>query len=150
MKRLDKIGLAALLAVIVVSAVAGISLAAGDVVAPVSTAVINIRGEEQLSQSGNYWWGDTLLLTDCVAYASTTTNTPQGLSNVTVRVVIGNSGSSVTYTGNVATAASGTWWLSAPMPASGSVYLQTTLIDENTNTFTYESKIFSMRTKLGD
>jgi len=81
---------------------------------PVSLAVTNLREQATIElPAGNYEFteGDSLLLTNCVAYAGSTTNTARdNLTYVEVDVTIGDTTWSQTYTGVVANATNGQWW----------------------------------------
>jgi hypothetical protein len=145
MKKVMQIGL------VVMAVVAGvIGLAtAGDAVEPAKGAVVCVRDEGvAYINATEYYRGTTLLLTNCVVYSGTTTNTPQGLSNVTVTCKFGLSTTNVTFSGTVASAAAGTWWASFSVPTNWEApYLQVQITDENTNTFIYPWKM--VRTKAG-
>lgn len=125
--------------------------AAGDVVSPASLAMTHLRDEGTKTASSTvYWRGDSLLLTNCIVYNGTTTNAAvQGLSNVVVTIEVGNT-TSTTYTGTVHSVTGGLYWALITTPTNGSVYMQTTLTDENTNTYTYGWKTLSVKDKLGD
>jgi hypothetical protein len=122
---------------------------AGDAVEPAKGAVICLR-EEGLSyiNATEYYRGTTLLLTNCTLYAGSTTNTPQGLSNVTIQCKFGLPATNITFAGTVANASAGTWWASFTVPTNWeSPFLQVQITDENTNTFIYPWKM--LHTKAG-
>jgi len=69
---------------------------------------------------------------------------------VTVTVTVGNTDSATTFTGTVQNVTGGTYWCSITSPASGSMYIETTITDESTNTYTYGWKSVGLQTKLSD
>lgn len=120
---------------------------AADAVSPASCSITNFRGEAEGYVSEYYYFeGTTLLLTNCHMYASTGTNTVQGLSGVTITVDVGTTTTNLSYTGHAISTNLGTWWVSFPVPAGlPTVYVQTKVTDANTNTYIYPWKM--MRTK---
>lgn len=124
---------------------------AGDAVEPASTAVTNARNEAIVAIPGNYYRGDSLLLTNCWCYSDGGTTT-QGLNNVTVEVTLGNSITNNDYTATVYAIGGVTsyWYVASVVPTgiTSTMNLQVTLTDENTNSFTYPWKIVQHRAKL--
>lgn len=79
---------------------------------PAKLSIISLR-EEQVAYASEafFYSGQPLLLTNCIAYSGTTTNSaPQNLSNLTLIVKLGMTNNPLVYTGTVANATSGTWW----------------------------------------
>jgi hypothetical protein len=123
--------------------------AGGSPVEPASCTFTNVRGEATASGSSQtYTRGDSLLFTNCVACGSST-GTIQTLTNVTLTIAVGNTDAHTLYTGTVQSAAAGTWWCSATVPTSGTVYVETRIVDENTNSYTYSGwKLLSAQESL--
>lgn len=119
-----------------------------DAVEPEATAWVSTRGADVQVLAGNFYQGTTLRLTNCVAYAGTTTNSAkQGLDGVTVQIRVGSTDGAQTYTGTVAGATSnGSWWANVVVPTNaGQQFLQLKLIDSQTNSYIYPWA--SIRTK---
>jgi hypothetical protein len=134
------------IAAIVVSAAAD-----GDAVQPATLTFTNYRGEaEAQAGSVSYYRGTTILLTNCYLSSGTTTAAaPQGLSNVVIEARIGTTTSSTAYTGTVANATGGTWWVSAQVPTNRSVqYLQIKITDTNANSYIYPHKVLGTKAVL--
>jgi hypothetical protein len=122
-----------------------------DSVEPASVAVTSLRGEAivSLSQSA-FFAGTTLRLTNCVAYAGTSTNSSkQGLTNVDLEIRIGSTTTNAPYVGNVASATNGTWWCDISLPTNMStVYFQLKLTDSTTNIYIYPWKVINISEPL--
>lgn len=120
-----------------------------DAVVPATCAVTNLREEAVgVVAQQTYFRSATLRLTNCVAYAGSTTNDAQGLDGVTVEIRLSNGTTltnSTVYTGTVVSAASGTWWKDITVPDYSDCYLQVKLTDASTNSYIYPWKI--VRTK---
>ncbi len=130
-------------------------LAAGAVsaqsLAPVTLAVTNYRGEALYTYTNQtFFVGDPILFTNCVAYAGTTTNTPQDLTNCTVQVTLGDPTHNAVVTGTVVSAAAGTWCASATIQDTPAeyAYIEVRLIATNGVTFTYPLKRFLLTDRL--
>jgi len=80
---------------------------------PASLSIISLREEAVANASeADFYSGAPLLLTNCIAYSGSTTNSaPQNLSNLTVVIKLGVVTNNIAYTGTVANATSGTWWV---------------------------------------
>jgi len=124
---------------------------ASDAVEPASATVTSLRGEAivAISQS-SFFEGTTLRLTNCSAYAGTTTNSVrQGLSNVVIEVRVGSLTTNVPYSGSVASATNGAWWCDIQIPTNlSSVYLQVKLTDSITNSYIYPWKVINISQPL--
>ena len=125
---------------------------AGDAVQPASVTINSYRTEGVSTLSAQeYYIGDTLRFTNCVAWASgTDTNgVRQGLSNVTVQVTLGTQTTGTTYTESVSDASKWLWSCDTTVPdLTGQVYMQLRLTDENTNSFTYPWKTVQRKARL--
>ena len=126
------------------------SALATDTVAPQQVSLTHLRDEATANASPvTFWTGNSLLLTNCVCYAGTTNGSAvQGLDGVSVTIKVGNTDSAATYTGTVQNASAGTYWANVTVPTNGSVYIQTTLTDSATNTYTYAWKALGVKSKL--
>ena len=116
------------------------------------TNMVNIRGESEATLSGTYFRSSTLLLTNALCLVGTTGSDTQGLDGVTVTLTVGNSSSNIDYTATAYTNSAGVtnlWWASITvLDISGTVNLQTKLVDANTNTFIYPWKRLSVKDAL--
>ena len=124
---------------------------AADAVVPATVTMNSIRDEAQLYVSDTFYYeGTTLLFTNCVMFAGTSTNSaPQGLNQVTISVTIGNSSTSTIYNGSAQIASNGTWSCYAVVPTnSGICYVQVEITDVNTNSYIYPWKIMNHRPPL--
>jgi len=113
-------------------------------VTPQSVTFTNIRDEAQAYCSETYYYqGTTLVLTNCVMYSGTSTNSArQGLTAVTIEVRVGATTTNVPYTGTAIVATNGTWWCNITVPTFVSTpYLQVKVTDASTNTYIYPWKI---------
>lgn len=126
------------------------TFAASDAVEPAQLTLTHLREEGTKSASSvTFWRGDTILLTNCTLYNATTTNgAVQGLSNVTVTVTVGTTALSTLYTGTVDSVTGGTYWVSVSAPTTGTVFVETTITDDQTNSYTYGWKSLSLKDKL--
>lgn len=126
-------------------------VAASDAVTPAQLTMNSIRDEVVgYPTDVSYFEGSTLLLTNCVMYAGTTTNSAkQGLVDVTIQVKIGTATTNQTYSGTVQVASNGTWTCTASVPTnSGQCYLQVKITDVNTNSYIYPWKILNHKSAL--
>jgi len=142
-------GLTAMLLVLLV----GVGIAA-DAVQPATLAVTSLRGEAVTTVSGTFYTGSTLLLTNCVIYSGTTTNSDvQGLDGVDVEVRVGRASTNVATAATVDVAASGTWYASVTVPTdvvADKFSLQVKITDADTNIFIYPWKTVNVTTALDD
>jgi hypothetical protein len=125
-------------------------LCAADAVEPCSVTVTNFRDQAVDNLSAEtYYDGTTLLFTNCVMYAGTTTNSAkQGLDGVTLAMTIGNSTTNVTYTITTGTTG-GVWSCSTTVPTfSGYTYVQFKITDASTNVYIYPWRILNRKTPL--
>ena len=116
---------------------------AADAVVPASLTINNVRDEGMVyATDASFFEGTTLLLTNCVMFSGTTTNSArQGLSEVTIQVKVGNATTSTAYTGSAQIATNGTWSCLAAVPTnSGQCYLQVKITDSTTNSYIYPWK----------
>lgn len=135
---------------IVAIALCGVAMLAlaVDSVKPANVAFNSLRDEAQGYISGVYYYeGSSLLLSNCVIYSGTTTNTAkQGLSGVTIAVDVGTTTTNWTYAGTVISAAQGKWKSTIVVPTGLSqTYIQLKITDSHTNSYIYPWKM--MRTK---
>jgi len=79
---------------------------------PATATITNLREEaESYISQVEYFQSAPLLLTNCIAFAGTTTNSPrQDLSDLTLILSVGTATSNLSYTGTVANATNGVWW----------------------------------------
>ncbi|MFA5058266.1 MAG: hypothetical protein WC485_09150 [Opitutaceae bacterium] len=125
-------------------------LALADSVAPETAALVSLRGESVKPASDvSVYRGASLLLSNCVAYAGTSTNADvQGLSNVTCQVTVGlYSTNAAVYTGTVYNAYS-RWKLTFTVPDTDDTYLQLKLIDGEGNSYIYPWKVLKTKESL--
>jgi len=116
---------------------------AADAVVPESCSVTNLRGEAQGKVgTADFYRGASILLTNCVLYAGTSTNSArQGLDGVTVECRIGAQDLSTAYTGTVDVASNGTWFATVAAPTnSSSAWLQIKITDGSGNSYIYPWK----------
>lgn len=118
---------------------------AGDAVEPNSVTFTNLRAQAvETLNVGVIYRGSTLLLTNCQAWATSTTNgSVQGLSGVTVQVSVGDLATNVDYTATVTSTNGGRWSCPIVVPNMATFLLQVKLTDENTNTYIYPNKVMS-------
>ena len=140
---------AALMLAAAVGAIAFVATAT-DYVMPNTVALSCKRGTSETTLSGNFYKGTQMLLTNCQCFADSTGATTQGLSGVTVQVVIGAVGYTTTYTAAVVNAAAGTWALAAAVPTNtvSPLYMQVQIIDAATNSYIYPWFYFSTLSPL--
>jgi hypothetical protein len=114
---------------------------AGHSVEPTTATFNSVRGEAQASVSGTFYKSTTLVLTNCVMYSGTTTNTArQGLDAVTVEVRAGTTDSNTAYTATVSDT-NGIWGCRLTIPNLPSSYLQVKITDASTNVYIYPWKV---------
>ena len=127
---------------------------AGDGVEPAQLVITNFRNTAtiQYASSATYYEDDSVLLTNCVLYSGSDTNSAvQGLSNVTISVVSGNSTVAATNSGTAIVASNGTWTATFTAPSRDDMteaYIQVTITDENTNSYTYAQQKIKIADKL--
>ena len=127
------------------------SVSASDAVEPASVAVTSLRSEAVVAVSPSaFFAGTTLRLTNCVAYAGTTTNSAkQGLTDVDLEIRIGTTSSNAAYAGTAANVTNGTWWCDVTLPTNlSTVYLQLKLTDSVTNNYIYPWKVINITEPL--
>ena len=124
---------------------------------PATLSIVSLREEQVANASeADFYSGAPLLLTNCIAYSGTTTNSArQNLTNLTVIIKLGPAiaggtmTNNIAYTGTVANATSGTWWAridSVPTNwDSPKLFLQ---ITNATDKFGYPFKILKVKTPL--
>jgi len=128
--------------------IAGIAFAnPGHAVEPASVTITNLRNEAATSiNAGTLYQGTSLLFTNCVLFAGTTTNSArQGLDAVTVDVSVGNTSPNVDYEATVQDT-NGVWTVTVDVPSLASFYIWVQVTDENTNTFIYPLKTMTAQT----
>jgi hypothetical protein len=119
--------------------------------APATLAVVSLR-EEQVGNASeaDFYSGAPLLLTNCIAYAGATTNSDrQNLTGLSIIVKLGVTTNNNSYTGTIANATSGAWWLRiSSLPTNWpapKLFLQLT---NSTNVFGYPFKTLKVKTPL--
>jgi hypothetical protein len=119
------------------------SVLAADEVVPASLTITNLRDEAtDFATPVEFFKGTSLRLTNCVAFAGTTTNSArQGLTDVTIEVKVGNTTTSATYSGTAQVATNGTWFCDVTVPTnSGACSLQVKITSATTNSYIYPWK----------
>jgi len=125
---------------------------ATDSVAPETVAFNSVRSEAQASISPTeFYRGSSLLMTNCVLYAGTSTNAlRQGLVGVEIEVRVGTAEDNTAYTGNAAST-NGDWYCTVTVPTNMlSGFVQVKLTDGGTNVYYYPWKTFATRSPLAD
>lgn len=118
---------------------------------PATLSLISLREEPVANASeADFYSGAPLLLTNCIAYSGTTTNSArQNLTNLTVIIKLGTMTNNIAYTGTIANATSGTWWARIDaLPtnwAAPNLFLKLTNATDN---FGYPFKILKVKTPL--
>lgn len=124
---------------------------ASDAVEPANVTFNCIRDEAVASASdASFYEGSTLRLTNCVIYNGTTTNAArQGLADVTIQVKVGNTTTSIAYSGTAQVETSGTFSATTIVPTNtGYCYIQLKITDVNTNSYIYPWKILNRKSPL--
>ncbi len=124
---------------------------ASDAVEPATLTITNIRAEAEGPASTAYYYkGDTLRLTNCVLLSGTSTSSaPQGLSDVTIELKVGNALTSTAYSGTAQVESNGTWGCDTTVPTNeGRCYLQVKITDVNSNNYTYSWKEILLKDPL--
>ena len=117
---------------------------------PVSASVTNLFGEEEdyISQA-DYFWGTTLLLTNCIAYAGSTTSSPrQDLTGRTLQLKIGSISSNLSYTAYPSDASNGLWWASIIIPTNWAIPKIQLTIDPTNSPIIYQPKLLKAKQPL--
>ena len=138
---------AALMALLV-----GVGVRAADSVEPASMTFTNFRSEavSPVPGGGTIYRHSSLLLTNCLCYTGTDTNSAiQGLDGVTVAVSVGNLSSNVDHTATLD--ANGTnWWLSFTVPDLSSMNVQVKVTDGSGNSYIYPNKTLTAEQSMHD
>jgi len=119
------------------------SRAGGGVLASPQLSITNCLADsfEAKLSTRKYPTEQQILLTNCVAwsgYGTTTNDSRQNLSNLTVTVVAGSATTNRTFTGTLADSTNGTWWASVTFPAGNTKpKIEVTLTDTNSKSRTY-------------
>lgn len=125
---------------------------AADSVAPETISFNSVRAEAQASISAaEFYRRSSLLMTNCVLYAGTSTNAArQGLVGVAIEVRVGAAEDNTAYTGNAAST-NGDWYCTVTVPTNMvSGFIQVKLTDGGTNVYYYPWKTFATRSPLAD
>jgi hypothetical protein len=125
---------------------------AADVV-PANTAIVFLRADpSEIVTNGPFYKGATLLLTNCIFYAGTSTNAGvQDLTSCSITCKVGTTTSAlITTNGTIQSAAAGTWWTRFTVPTNldNSAIFQATIYDANGNSYTYNWKVIPVRGSL--
>ena len=125
-------------------------LMAADDVVPASCTTTNYREEAVANiDSVTYYQGSTIRFTNCVLYASTGTNTVQGLDGVTVTISVGTTSSNIDYNATIQDAAAGKWAADVTVPDWATIpAMQVKIEDGNTNTYIYPWKTIKTKAAL--
>ena len=140
-----------MLGVVLVGLLAVWPARAADSVEPATCTITNKRSEAESGISGTYFKGCSLLFTNCQLYASTTTNTVQGLDGVTVLATISDGTTSTSVVASAISEAGGTYWfkvanLSTNFSNQGNVQIKVT--DGGGSSYIYPWKALNMRAPL--
>ena len=123
---------------------------AADSVEPASCTITNKRSEAESGIPGTFFKGCTLLFTNCQMYASTTTNTVQGLDGVTILATISDGTTSTGVTASAISTNLGTYWFSVNLSTNfsnqGNVQIKVT--DGGGSSYIYPWKALNMRAPL--
>lgn len=118
---------------------------------PATLSITSLREESVANASeSDFYSGAPLLLTNCIAYSGTTTNSArQNLANLAIIIKLGAATNNIAYTGTVANATSGTWWARIDAVPSNwdspKLFLKLT---NATDAFGYPFKILKVKTPL--
>jgi hypothetical protein len=110
---------------------------------PQSCTITNLRDEaDSYISTYEFYRGQTLLLTNCIAYAGTSaTGTVQNLTNLTLTVKIGTETTNVSFSATAQVYTAGTWTASFTLPTNWvapNLWFQ--LTDTATNVYVYPLK----------
>jgi hypothetical protein len=138
---------------LILAAVCGVVavVRAADAVEPASATVVCLRDEGvAYINATEYYRGTTILFTNCILYAGTTTaSARQGLDAVTIECKWGVSGTNHTFAGTVQSATGGLWWASFNAPTNWeSPFLQVKITDSLTNNYIYPWKMIHTKSSL--
>jgi hypothetical protein len=140
-----------LAASVLVSLLACRAAVADGVVLPQSVSVTCLRDQPlfALSTSTVYTRGSTILFTNCVAYAGSTTNAAvQDLTGVTAKLILSDATTSSTNTVSAIVATNGTWTATATLPEAEACYWQLHLTDSSSNEYYYSVERLNTRAHL--
>lgn len=121
-------------------------------VTPANTSVTFLRADpSEIVTNGPFYEGATLLLTNCILYAGTSTNVVQDLTSCSITCKVGTTTTAyVTTNGTIQSAAAGTWWTKFTVPTNvdNSAIFQVTVYDNAGNSYTYNWKVLPIRSGL--
>jgi hypothetical protein len=123
-----------------IAALAAVAASLAAAVEPASVTATNYRGQAQSPISEQtFFQGATLLFTNMVSYAGTSTNSAlENLSGVTVELRVGATEANTAYTGTVYGASTQYWCQTITVPTNlNSALLQLKLVDGSGNTYIY-------------
>jgi len=115
---------------------------AADTVEPANVTIRNVRGESVSAiASESYYEGSTLMFTNCICLSDTAGIVTQGLDGVTVTLNVGTTVTNVEYDG-IVDSGNASWGISITVPTNitGTINVQTTITDANTNIYIYPWK----------
>jgi hypothetical protein len=137
--------------VMVLALLAGM-LSAARAIDPASATFVSTRGDSAGTyvSTETFFLGTQLLLTNCVLYAGSTTNTArENLTNCTVGLRVGFASTNFAASGTVQDATNGTFWalftLATNIPNPS---LQITVTDAATNSYIYPWKTIKTQSPL--
>jgi len=118
---------------------------------PASATITNYRDEAEsyISQT-EYFQTAPLLLTNCIAVAGPLTNSPrQDLTGLTLILSVGTPTSNLTYTGTVANATNGVWWVRiASVPTNWTAPKVQLKLTNSADIFIYPAKLIKTKAPL--
>ncbi len=117
---------------------------------PVSVSLTNLYGEsESYVSQAEYFWNTTLLLTNCVAYAGSSTAAPrQDLTGKTLQLKVGTTASNVAFAATASDPSNGLWWASITIPTNWTAPKLQLTIDPTNNPIIYQFKILKVKQPL--
>jgi hypothetical protein len=125
---------------------------AADKVAPQSVTATNLRAtvSNPFTSDTLYTAGSSILFTNCVAYSGAGTNSAkQGLSGVTMKLIVSDGTTTTTNTATAISTNGGTWTATATLPdTTSSVFWQLKLTDAQTNIYYYGKQILKTQKHL--
>lgn len=111
---------------------------------PQYVTVTNLRNEtaDQWVSSVEFYTGQKIVFTNCIASSGTTSSTRQDLTGVTIAVSVGTVATNQDFTGTATLATNGTWGASFTLPTNWvNPYVWVKLTDTSTNVFVYPRKV---------
>ena len=119
---------------------------------PATVTVTNLRGEAvSAANSNDYYRGETVHFTNCIAYSGTSTSSArEDLTGVTILLSVGDGVlAGQTITGTVTTATSGVWSAAVTLRSDeGAKTLVQLRLTNSAASFVYPLKYINVKSKL--